>query len=71
MCIQNIIISINGLDIMVTLGVYFEYIKVHLKIIIDDIYYIILYYIFLLITYNLKKLISSLTKSFKLYYFIT
>jgi hypothetical protein len=93
MCIQNIIISINGLDIMVTLGVYFKYIKdlckifnkyivpilqvypnyliVHLKIIIDDIYYIILYYIFLLITYNLKKLISSLTKSFKLYYFIT
>ncbi len=71
---SNIIISINGLDIMVTLGIYFKYIKnlckifnkyivpilqvypnyliVHLKIIIDDIYYIILYYIFLLITYN-------------------
>ncbi len=32
MCIQRLLLTSNGLDIMVTLGVYFEYIKVLYKI---------------------------------------
>jgi len=28
MCIQGLLLALNGLDRMVTLGVYFEYIKV-------------------------------------------
>jgi hypothetical protein len=34
MCIQGLLLTFNGLDIMVTLGVYFEYIKVLHKIFI-------------------------------------
>jgi len=32
MCIQGSLLTLNGLDIMVTLGVYFEHIKVLCKI---------------------------------------
>ncbi len=32
MCIQELLLTLNGLDIMVTLCVYFEYIKVICKL---------------------------------------
>jgi hypothetical protein len=37
MCIQGLLLTLNGLNIMDTLGVYFEYIKVLCKIFIKCI----------------------------------
>jgi hypothetical protein len=37
MCIQGLLLSLNDLDIMITLGVYFEYIQVIGKIFIKYI----------------------------------
>jgi hypothetical protein len=37
MCTQGLLLTFNGLDIVVTLGVYFEYIKVLHKIFIKYI----------------------------------
>ncbi len=37
MCIQGLLLTFNGFDSMVTLGVYFEYIKVICKILIKYI----------------------------------
>jgi len=59
MCIQRFLLALNGINIKVTLNVYFEYIKVLCQTFIKYIasilqvypnYYIILYYLLLLIT---------------------
>jgi hypothetical protein len=42
MCIQGLLLSLNGLHIMVTLGIYFEYIKFLCKIFNKFIDYLII-----------------------------
>ncbi len=37
-CIQRLLLTLNGLDIMVTLGVYFDYINILCKIFITNIH---------------------------------
>jgi hypothetical protein len=54
-CIQGLLLTLNGLHIMVTLGIYFEYIKVYIRYLVNALqpYYkfvqsILLYFLKLL-----------------------
>jgi len=62
MCIQKLLFTLNGLHIMVTLGIYFEYIKILCKIFTKYIVTILQVYPNYLITHH--KIITNYIHNF-------